>query len=182
MRQLRDNEDGAVLVFVAMILVVVIGFGSIAVDAGALYQEHRELQNGADAAVLALAQSCSQEEVITACAGGMGDPDALAEYYADPNAEDDMSEATVDLSLWGDNTVIVETSTVATGQGPGALSTKFARVFGIETANPTARAKAKWGSPVFGSLGTLPLVISACEYQKYVGGQSPCSSLSVATW
>ena len=29
----------------------------------------------------------------------------------------------------------------------------------------TASAKAKWGSPVMGSLGTLPLVISAKVYE-----------------
>src|SRR5688572_17162621 len=77
MQQRFGNEDGAVLVFVALILVVVIGFGAIAVDAGALYQEHRELQNAADAAALAVAQSCSEAEVQTACAGGLSSVDDL---------------------------------------------------------------------------------------------------------
>ena len=170
MRQRLRSEDGAVLVFVALMLVVIIGFGAIAVDAGALYQEHRELQNGADAAALAIAQSCSESSTIVACAGGMADVDTLAEFYADPNAEDDLSEAAVDLSLWNANTVVVETSTIESGQSPGQLSTLFARVLGIDTATTTARAKARWGSPVFGSLGTLPLVISACEYNLQTGG------------
>ena len=165
----RHEEDGAVLVFTIFILTAVIAFGAIAVDAGALYQEHRELQNGADAAALAIAQSCSEGGDPSFCAGGLADVDALAEEYADPNAEDDLSEATVDLSLHGDNTVIVETSTIEAGQTPGNLTMFFARVFGVETGTTTARAKAKWGSPVFGSLGTLPLVISACEYIDAVG-------------
>lgn len=169
MQRGRDNEDGAVLVFVVLILVVIIGFGAIAVDAGALYQEHRELQNGADAAALAIAQSCSKGTAQGDCAGGMASVDVLAEYYADPNAEDDLSEAAVDLSQWSNNTVIVDTSTIEAGQTPGQLTMFFARIFGTQTGTTTARAKAKWGSPVFGSLGTLPLVISACEYGLHVG-------------
>lgn len=171
MQRIRDNEDGAVLVFVALILVVIIGFGAIAVDAGALYQEHRELQNGADAAALAIAQSCAQGETLLDCAGGMGDPDVLAEYYADPNAEDDTSQAVVDLSQWSSNTVTVDTTVIDPSQAEeGQLTMSFARVFGVESASTRARARAKWGSPVFGSLGTLPLVISACEYDLATGG------------
>ena len=165
----RHEEDGATLVFVAFILTIVIGAGAISVDAGALYLEHRELQNAADAAALAVAQSCAQGSTQTACTGGMGDVDVLAEYYADPNAADGLHEAVVDMSAWSSNTVTVNTSTIQSGQTPGLLTVHFAKVFGIHTGSTTASARARWGSPVFGSLGTLPLVISACEYRANVG-------------
>ena len=50
----RDDHDdrGAVLVWVALMLVVLFGFGALVIDVGALYAERRQLQNGADAAAL----------------------------------------------------------------------------------------------------------------------------------
>ena len=169
MTRLKDNEDGAVLIFVALILVVVIGFGSIAVDAGALYQEHRELQNGADAAALSLAQSCSKGNTIAACTVGFADVDAHAEVMADPNAEDDTMDATVDMSQWAQNKVTVTTSTIDGSNAPGQLTMQFAKIFGIDTAATTARTRVKWGSPAMGGIGTLPLVISACEFERFGG-------------
>ena len=40
-------------------LVVLIGVGALVIDSGALYAERRQLQNGADAAALAVAQDCA---------------------------------------------------------------------------------------------------------------------------
>ena len=55
----RLNEDHGVTAITAGILMVaVFGFGAFAIDVGALYQEKRELQNGADAAATAAAQEC----------------------------------------------------------------------------------------------------------------------------
>ena len=50
------DERGAVLVFVAVGLVMLLGFTAFTVDFGRIYSERRELQNGADAAALAVAQ------------------------------------------------------------------------------------------------------------------------------
>ena len=63
---LRDDERGASAVLVAILLVPLLGFAAIALDVGALYVERGQLQNGADAAALAIAQDCSD-----------GDGDAL---------------------------------------------------------------------------------------------------------
>ena len=54
-----DDERGVSLIFVAILLPVLFGFAVFAVDAAALYEERRELQNGADAAVLAIAEDCA---------------------------------------------------------------------------------------------------------------------------
>ena len=50
-----QDERGAVLVWVALMLVVLLGIGALVIDVGALYAERRQLQNGADAAALAVA-------------------------------------------------------------------------------------------------------------------------------
>ena len=54
------NEDGAVAMLVAMLLGtgVLLGLAAITMDTGSLLYERRQLQNGADAASLALAQDC----------------------------------------------------------------------------------------------------------------------------
>ncbi len=172
MRRL-NAQDGAVIPLVAVLLVVLFACGAIAVDAGALYQEHRELQNGADAAALAVAQDCAGGATIAACGGSSGDPDVRGEYYADGNAEDDTSEAEVDLSEWSSQKVRVNTTTIDGTNAPGQLTLYFARALGIATGETTATARVKWGPVAFGSIGTLPLTFSACEYNKFVPASSP---------
>ena len=50
------DERGGILVFVAVIIVVLLGLSALAVDAGLLYQTRRQMVNAADAAALAGAQ------------------------------------------------------------------------------------------------------------------------------
>src|ERR1039457_1222087 len=61
LRLLGRDERGAVGVLVAMMLGagVLTGMGALVIDVGQLYQERAELQNGADAAALAVAESCA---------------------------------------------------------------------------------------------------------------------------
>ena len=67
MRSLTRNHDddrGAVLVWVALMLVVLLGIGALVIDVGALYAERRQLQNGADAAALAVAADCAEGDCL----------------------------------------------------------------------------------------------------------------------
>lgn len=86
MRRL-DDEHGAVAVFVAIILVIVFAIAALVIEIGQLYWERRQLQNGADAAALALATECAQS--LPGCVGGL--LGGVAEPYADANAYDDAS-------------------------------------------------------------------------------------------
>lgn len=164
MQRLRNDEDGAVLVFAVLIIVVLLSFGAIAVDAGALYQENRELQNGADAAVLAMAQSCAAGSSQSDCWSGFASANANAVHYANLNAKDGSHAATADLSQYAARKVTVNTATSQPGSPPGTMSLFFAKIFGTNAAGATAKASAIWGSPKFGSVRTLPLVISECEW------------------
>jgi hypothetical protein len=62
-----STERGAVASIVAILLTfgVVLGFAALSIDVGSLMWERRQLQNGADAAALALAKTCA--EVPAAC-------------------------------------------------------------------------------------------------------------------
>ena len=77
LRDLRDNEDGAVLIYVTMISVVMLGMGVLAIDAARLFDLNTQLQNAADAAALAAASKLagtagSRAAARAGCAGARG--------------------------------------------------------------------------------------------------------------
>ena len=85
-RRRAQGDEGTVLAFVAVMMVVVFGIGAIVVDLGLYYAEGRQLQNGAENAALAVARSCATS---AAC-----DPSA-APLLADANATDSQSQVDV---------------------------------------------------------------------------------------
>lgn len=193
MQRLRKDE-GAVAVLVAVLMVALLGFGALVLDVGQLYAERRQLQNGADAAVLSLALDCPT------AAGCNADPSQTgpAGVKADQNANDDAATvasssgpaicgngvglAACDpdsgLGPWdcrppvgplATNYVQVRTetrSTAATGSNlvPPVLAQVLAPGFTGTTVRACARAS--WGAPT-GLTSQLPLTISLCEFQKY---------------
>jgi hypothetical protein len=77
MRRLIDRpgrDRGAVALIVAMVvgMFVLTGVAALTIDAGSLYAERRVVQNGADAASLALAQACARGDT-TICSGSLND-------------------------------------------------------------------------------------------------------------
>ena len=61
---LRRNERGGISVMVALLMVVLLGAAAVAIDTGLIYAERAELQNGADAAALAIAEECANDELV----------------------------------------------------------------------------------------------------------------------
>ena len=159
------SEQGVVAVVVAICATVVFGVGALVLDVGAARQERRELQNGADAAALALAQFCAR--------GDCNSLNSRAETYADYNATDGQSRATA--SLLSGNRVRVVTRTDDAGPNSDGNSTTvdfaLAPVFGgPRGAEITASATATWG--LFSAGATLPLTFSICEWNSLTGGGS----------
>lgn len=155
----RLNDDGgAVAVIVAIFAVGLIGMAAFALDTGRLYQERRELQNGADASALAIAEDC----LINPASCTYGGADATADIYGDSNAEDGAS--TVDellLDPVGQSiTVKLQTEDL---DGGSILAPIFGQVVGFDGATVRASASAVWGSA--NEMITLPLIISVCEYE-----------------
>jgi len=153
-----SQERGAVAVFVAITMVVLLGVLGLAVDAGALYQERKELRNGADAAVLAIAEDCALQPGTC----NSGTAAATAKAYADRNASDGLAAISgVDLDAMA-RTVSVHTSTLLTDGGT-IFPPFFASVVGFEGTTVHATASAEWGH-ASSMRGTLPLIISECEF------------------
>lgn len=184
MRRHVRGDRGAVLPFVAVMLVVLVGMGALVVDAGALYQERRELQNGADAAALAVAKDCAEGD----CDDGPWGPPAesTAKHFANENAEDDLSE--ID-EICGDGPGLVacgetpevpdgatgwvkvttETSDEINDQIDFVLAPVLDAALDGKTVHATAIAA--WG-PV-GSATTIPLIFSLCEFTEFGGSLDP---------
>src|SRR6201996_3498968 len=89
-RRMGAGDDrGAIAVLVAVLLAggVLLGMGALVVDVGLISSEREQLQSGADAAALAVAEACAINDADCA------DPAQLATRYADENAKDGGSDA-----------------------------------------------------------------------------------------
>jgi Flp pilus assembly protein TadG len=135
--KLRD-ESGGVLVFVAIFMVVLLGFTAIVIDGGSLYTEKSKLQKALDATVLAGVQGLrtSKSHAIE-----------IAEDISDKNGfKVSVSELTFPT---GD-------SIKATKQVNVPMT--FAKVIGINTTTISATATAKV-APLAKASGIAPIVI-----------------------
>ncbi|MET0887749.1 MAG: TadE/TadG family type IV pilus assembly protein [Mycetocola sp.] len=151
-----SSERGASAVMVAILLVPLIGFVAISVDVGALYWERAQLQNGADAAALAIAQDCADDT-------GCGDSTALAASYANDNAIDGAANVLAPV-FPNAHTVIVSDSTRVAGTDAEAIRHPFAALIGTTSTTVGASATAEWGPPGAGPV--LPLALSFCEFEE----------------
>lgn len=183
-----DGGRGAIGVLVAILIGggVLFGMAALVVDVGQIYQNRAELQNGADAAALAVAKSCA--------AGACTASTAFATTYADANASQltggaanvnfvcgaqgniAVGSGTCPVAATtnvcpanppsGANYVDVETSTLMPG-GSTVLPPVFAETLvGGSHAGSTvyACAQAEWGGPL--TSGTVGFTISACTWDK----------------
>lgn len=150
------GERGAVSVMVAVSMVVLLGFVALVVDVGLLYAERAELQSGADAAALAVAQECGQG---LNCTPALALP--LAQRMAEDNAGDGAAQASA--PQFTDNTVRV-TVTTRDESGAGSLALRFAPVLGADDeATVSATAVAAWGAPLSG-VAVWPVAFAECEF------------------
>jgi len=152
----RDRrERGAVAVVVAISMVVLMGFVAISVDVGSIYDDHQQLQNGADAGALAIAESCQRD--MTKCTQTIAN--AAGDQYAKANKLDGAFTAKVVLDA-AHGTVQVQVGSTHTNY--------FAGILGAPTSAISAQAKATFGYVSGGT--TLPLVFSWCAFFLATGG------------
>jgi Flp pilus assembly protein TadG len=145
---------------VALLMVPLIGFAAISIDVAAMWAERQQLQTGADAGALALAQDCAR--------GSCADAAGTAQAMAAANLDD--GNATSSVSSIGADEVSVTTS--------GVREHFFAPVLGISSNTIVARSTASWGFPT-GGTAQLPLTISWCDFRAQTGGGPPTSNAVV---
>lgn len=169
-RTSEGSERGAATVLVAILLVALMGFSALAVDVGAMYAEKAQLQNGADSAALAIANQCAK--------GTCGDTTATGNLFANSNANDGTSGATVTFP--NATTVQVATKARASGATADGFPLFFARVMGINSTQIAATARASWGA-VSGAT-TLPWTISDCVFKNYLSASQLSEFNSTGTF
>ncbi|TLM85473.1 pilus assembly protein [Pseudarthrobacter sp. NamE2] len=156
MRSRNSGERGAAGVTVAIMMLVLIGAGAMAVDVGQIYSERAQLQNGADAGALAVALSCKQGTCNSALADGL----------ANSNSNDAASMAAVDLSVPTQVTV-----TTSTKNGSSSFLTNlFANAINAGPVTVGAQAVAGYGVP--GSGSGFPLALSDNCFNLTSGSQT----------
>lgn len=157
-RALRE-ERGASAVVLTLVMVVLMGFAALALDVAALQAERQQLQTGADAAALAVAQDCSG----TSC----GTPGQTAQHFVAANTT--IGDGIVQAAL-------APVPTPSTGRvtvtASGISEHLFAPLLGVEQTPISARATATWGAPYSGT-SMLPLAFSWCEFRAQTGGGMP---------
>jgi len=159
------DQQGAVAIVVGLASIGLLGVGAVVVDVGMLYAEKAELQNGADAAALAVAEGCAAD----AC----GDIWAVAQSLAEANASDGAAQVD-DVDVVSQRVVVTVSS--ATAAGGSAVRHRLAPLLGFDETTVTATAAADWGGPI-GGTAVVPLAISWCAFEAHTGGGVPSSDI-----
>lgn len=155
LRHLRSGGDeGAVAVIVAIMMVVILGMAALVIDVGGIEGRRSSLQNAADAAALAVAQSCrddGQSTVLGSCGPTARNaaPAQAATYAAGNVTDGGVTVRSVDTTQPGRVTVTVDT----------VQKDLFASILGTSSTPVTATATATWSVPAT----PLPLTFNACE-------------------
>ena len=194
MRRLR-NDTGAVAVIVALLAVAVFGFAALAIDVSALYQERRQLQNGADAAALSVAQGCAD--------GACTEAIAEAQDYVSANHEAPMTSrgapgrGNLEV-LCGRATGLLPCAlpedaypgkyvVARVTSGTSAAAEDFTHTLinvlpgDQDGARVSARAVARWGGA--GGLTTrLPVTVRECRYDAIRAAGLPPAPPPRSTW
>ena len=160
-----DRERGAVAVVTALLLVVLLAASALAVDGGMLYGKQAQLQSGADAAAIAVAQKCAASLSDPQCAS----TSTLATSLAQSNmyqAQAGIASLTVNTTA---QTVTAATQPLQPGMQAGSVSLFLAQTLGITSAKVGASATAAWGSPSTG-VAPFPLAFSICQVQGMING------------
>lgn len=146
----KNGERGAVTVIIAVTLGALLAIAALAIDAGMLYQERRQLQTAVDAAALAAAQEVAEGRASTA--------EAIAREYVAGNSESGITS--VSVTYPAANQVRVSAGT--------SRELFFARTFGVDDAALSATASAGFGPA--GALSDLvPFLVPSAYIAPHIG-------------
>lgn len=173
----QPHERGAVAVLVALLMIVLLGFAAFALDVALIAWTRAQLQTGADAAALAIAQSCAG----SGPAGCQTAAAATAQTLAAANVKN--GNATADPPRFASPGTVSVHVLAKDSTGPG-VQLGFAQVLGIPRTQVDANATAAWGSPYAGT-ASIPLAFSECQFNLsgaaqvlQISGGPTCSSSS----
>lgn len=160
----NDGERGAVSVILAIMLVVLLGFGAMAVDVAMMYSERAQLRNGADAVALGVAQKCAKNASDPDCS----ESSSMARSLANSNANDRLSNIKSIVLNKTSRTVTATVGSQEAGHAPNQVSLFLARSLGFNTAEVNAPSTVGWGSPEKGPV-VFPVTVSICQVRSQAG-------------
>lgn len=152
-------------IIVAVLMVALLGFAALAVDVGLLFSERAQLQNGADASALAVAQECARDLAGAQCVP----TSTLAQSLSDQNAADGLSNVRSVILDKSRGEVTATLAAEESGAPANSVSLFFARALGFDSTEVGAHSKAVWGSPIAGRTA-FPLAVSICQVENRIGG------------
>lgn len=145
MKKILKNEDGNVLVIVAVFIIALFGFTAMVVDAGGLFLEKSKLQKGLDAAVLAGAKDLLKgKSVAVATAINIAGKNGVTLTSADIEPGDDYIKATKTIKK----------------------DLTFARVLGLNKSDVYASAKAQISRNLVKRAGIVPVGVPKNKFPE----------------
>jgi Flp pilus assembly protein TadG len=157
--QMRDNEDGSIIVIVALVMTVLLGMAALSLDIGSAYLQAGQLQKALDAAVYSVGRqlpvNINDEEAQNAIKDS-------AISYAALNGLEGLTRD--DVFLEG---VVSGTCTEIKVEATKTVNLNFARVLGFSNLDFTRSAKARL-SPLSKATGVAPLGVTKSELQTRI--------------
>jgi Flp pilus assembly protein TadG len=173
LHRIRDEERGAVLMIVALLLLALIGMLVLVFDLGRVVAIRRDQVNAADAAALAAAQQCAAGNTFT-----------QARAAATTLNTDNSSDATISFfdapECTGDTTTLTQGTKFVTVDSTVNVEYFFAQIFGLDSGPVTTRAVASWG-PVESLTSPVPIRLSLAALTPCIS-QTPGSSGSACAF
>jgi hypothetical protein len=158
----RRDEKGAVIVMMTAFVLGMVGMAALVVDVGAILDEKRQLQNGADAAALGLAQYIGRNCPVAASAACTSALQSEADQLATGNARDGFTKVAAPTTNHVTKRVTVQTSTLGRGSDP-ILPYAFGQALsGVKGQTVNATATASWAGLQTASV--VRLTLSRCEF------------------
>jgi Flp pilus assembly protein TadG len=149
-----ENENGSIIIIVAVAMVALLGMAALAIDLGMVYLKAGQLQKAIDAAAYSAGRMLPVDTSNTEAQNQIKD---TAISYASLNGYDNLTRS--DIVLDG---VFLGNYTNMRIEASQDYSTVFAPVLGIDSLSFTKRAMVKL-SPINSTTGVAPLGLTKTE-------------------
>ena len=157
LRRTAEDESGAFLIILVLSISVFFGFLALTIDVGGTLSLRRTLVKAADAAALAGAQACADDESASAVS-------SIVTSYATDNLNDPAGLTMTHTGCGSDNKITVTlTKNHALDFGP--------LVGGGESTTVSARGTAQWGGALAGP--PQPFGLAAVAWDDCFGSDPP---------
>lgn len=163
LKMFKSNQDGAVIVFVAMFMTIIIGISALVLDLGLAFNKQTELQKDLDSIALA---AVKQLPATSTDDDRWHKAVEVAVKYAELNGLTGFSTSDIEPVSNSDNTKIIG----MTVKREVDVSYNFAKVLGYQSGKVGADSTAEIRTVDGGMTGLLPFVIDYQSMQNIQNG------------